>query len=251
MFFAVLVIFVSVFLAVVGMALTHRRVPFALRQAHNVPTGTVFGALQLMFALIVGFSSFFVLTKFHTTQQAVEKEANSVEEIHSLAEQFSEPDRDRIQGLAASYARVVVDDEWPSMRQGRASARAEALANELESSILAFRPSTDAGEQALYSQMLERVHDQDENRDLRLLHARDGLPPILWIVLLSLGANVVFFTYLLGMDSGRLHMSTVVALAASIALVLYTIGTLENPVGDLRVGPYAFEEALSTIEGKR
>lgn len=134
------------------------------------------------------------------------------------------------------------------MGQGQTSPRAEALADDLGRSVESFEPSTNT-EQALYAQGLERVHDLEENREIRLLNVRDNLPPILWIALIILGIDTVVFTYFVGMKSFRLHRLTVAALAGGIALILFTINQLEQPFGtEFRVGPDSFEQVLYTIE---
>lgn len=74
------------------------------------------------------------------------------------------------------------------------------LANELRRNVEDFEPSTGA-EQALYTQSLERIHDLDQAREIRLLNAREGLPPILWFVLVSLEIDTVLFTYFVGMKT--------------------------------------------------
>jgi hypothetical protein len=113
-----------------------------------------------------------------------------------LAGSFPEPERGRIQDLAASYVRVVVEDEWPTMQQGRTSPRAETLVAELRSSIQDFEPRTEA-EQALQSEGLTQVDDLNEERALRLLEVREGIPPILWVVLVVGGVITVAFELVL------------------------------------------------------
>jgi hypothetical protein len=51
---------------------------------------------------------------------------------------------------------VVVDEEWPLMREGRTSPRAKVLADELRRSVQEFEPTTNR-EQALYAQELEAL----------------------------------------------------------------------------------------------
>jgi hypothetical protein len=46
-----------------------------------------------------------------------------VEELYRLAGSFPEPERSEVQDLAASYARVVADEEWPLMQEGRTNPR--------------------------------------------------------------------------------------------------------------------------------
>ena len=133
------------------------------------------------------------------------------------------------------------------MEQGQSSPRAEALANELHRSVQGFEPGA---EQALYSQGLERVHEFTENRGVRLLNARVGLPFVVWFALVSLGIDTILFTYFVGMKNARLHVAAVAALAAGITLILFTISLLDSPFGtEFRVSPYAFEMTLNTVEG--
>ena len=72
---AVFILAVSVSLAVVGLVLAQRRIPLELRQSHNVAIGVVYGALQITFGVIVGFSAFLVLEKYTTAQNTVTSEA--------------------------------------------------------------------------------------------------------------------------------------------------------------------------------
>jgi hypothetical protein len=88
-----------------------------------------------------------------------------VEELHGLAERFPEPERGRVQDLATSYARVVVEEEGHLMREGRTSERAGELAEELRASIQDFQPGTQS-EQALRSEGLTQLDDLDEYRAL-------------------------------------------------------------------------------------
>jgi hypothetical protein len=66
------------------------------------------------------------------------------------------------------------------------------------SSIQDLQPRTEA-EQALRTEGLSQLDELDEARALRLLEVREGLPPILWAVLIVGGVLTVGFTYLFGM----------------------------------------------------
>src|SRR5919199_603493 len=112
------------------------------------------------------------------------------------------------------------------MQQGKTSPRGGALFNDLGRSVESFEPSTDT-EQALYIQGLERIHDLEEDREVRLINVREGLPPILWFALITLGIDIVVFTYFVGMKSSRLHALAVAAVAVGIALILFFVGALQ------------------------
>ncbi len=244
-----LLISLAMLLAVAGAILAHNRIPIELRQSHTVPLSLINGGLNVMFGVLVGFSAFLVLNKYQAAEHAVQNEAANVEEVYRHAEGFVEPKRDEIQGLAASYARVVVEEEWPLMKQGKTSPRAHDLADELRRSILTYKPTTST-QQALYTQLLGDVDELQESRTARVIYVSQRIPTLLWIALGGLSVIMIAFSYLVGMENRRLHLLAVAALAGGIVLVLFMIGELDRPFGaEPRVEPEPFQLVLREIEG--
>ena len=247
-FWGIVIVTVAVVLALAGMVLARRVLPFSVREAHNANTAAMFGALYVVYGLIVGFSAYQVADQFDAARRTVQNEAGSVGEIYLLAEQLPGPDRREIQGLVESYARALVEDGWPRMEEGGASARAQKIGDELRRAVMGFEPSTGA-EQAIYAQGLTLVQEFDEYRALRLLEVREGIPAILWVVLILGGVMTIGFTYLFGMEAPRLHVLMIVSLTVVLVLVLYTIRALEYPFdGIVQVQPEPFELLLEKIE---
>jgi hypothetical protein len=116
-----LVVSLVVVVAVAGATVIQRRVPVEVRKTHTTGLGQIQGALGVMFGVIVGFSAFLVLNKYHAAQQSVQSEAVDVVEIYRLAEPLPEAKQEPVQRLDESYARVVIEKEWPLMRQGSRS----------------------------------------------------------------------------------------------------------------------------------
>jgi len=84
---------------------------------------------------------------------------------------------------------------------------------------------------------------------MRLVSAEEGIPGVLWAVLIFGGVAAVGFTYLFGLENTWAHRLMVVTLAAVIGLVLFTIGALEHPFsGGARVGKEAFDLILERFE---
>jgi hypothetical protein len=87
---------------------------------------------------------------------------------------------------------------------------------------------------------------------MRLVEAEEGLPAVLWVVLISAGVAAVSFTYLFGLESSWAHRLMVAALAAVIGLVLYTIGAMEHPFsGGASIGTGAFDLVLERFDASR
>jgi uncharacterized membrane protein SirB2 len=247
-FYGVLVVSLAVLLAVGGLALVQYLVPWQLRRQHNDVAGFIYAVLGVVYAVLLGFVTVVVWEDFELAKTTTESEANELVELFWLGQEVPEPEGERLQELSRSYAGVVLNEEWSLMERGQASPRAWALTEEMRLTIYAFQPDTDA-EQVLYDQGLVLVHDLVDQRRLRLLEAGEGIPHVLWGVLLVGGIIVVGFTYLFGLENTRSHTMMIASLAAVIALVVFTIYALDRPfAGITRVHPNAFELALETFE---
>ena len=248
-FYGLLVVLASVAVAVAGLLLTQRFIPLSVRERHNDTTGIIYAALYVMFGVTVGFSLFTVWQQYNAARQVVHSEAASVEQVYRLAERLPEPERSRVQELAVSYAEGVVDEEWSLMKEGRSSSRMEAHLEELRRSVQGYEPHTDA-QDALYAQALAEVDELEENREFRLIAVNEGIPYMVWVVLLVGGVLTIAFTYLFGMESVRLHAVAIAGLTILVSLILHAIGVLDYPFNSgVRVEPDAFEQVLREIGG--
>jgi hypothetical protein len=248
-FYVLLVVLASLAVAVAGLLLTQRFIPLPVRERHNDTIGIIYAALYVMFGVTIGFSLFSVWQQYNTARQEVHSEAAAVEQVYRLAEGMPEPERTRVQELAVSYAEGTVDEEWSLMREGRSSPRVEANLDELRQSVQGYEPQTDA-QDALYAEALSEVADLEENREFRLLVVNEGIPYIVWVVLVVGGVLTVGFTYLFGMESVRLHAVAVAGLTILLSLILHAIGVLDYPFNSgVRVQPDAFEQVLREIRG--
>ena len=106
--------------------------------------------------------------------------------------------------------------------------------------------------QARYNEVLDQLHGLGDARRERLLAAGEGLPTILWVVLIAGGVITIAFTYLFGLESTVVHTLMVAALAVVLSLSLFSIAALDHPFrGDVRIRPDALEQDLERFhEGK-
>ena len=102
---------------------------------------------------------------------------------------------------------------------------------------------------ALCADALGRIDVLRENRGLRTIEVREGIPSVIWVVMVSGAVITVGFTYLFAMRSFKLHAVATGALTVVVILLLFTIGVLDHAYdGDVRVGPEAFELALKEMK---
>jgi ABC-type multidrug transport system fused ATPase/permease subunit len=247
--YVILTVFVPVLVAVVGLVLVQRLVPPDLREEHNNVAGFIYAVLGVAYAVLLAFVVIAVWQDYKTAQTNVESEANELAGVYFLASRLPEPERTQVQDLARTYARVVVEEEWPMMEQGETSPRADSLVRQLRSKLLEFDPRT-RGEQVLYERGLTQLHDALDARRSRLLEVREGIPNLLWVVLVVGGVITVSFTYLFGLKSNVAHGLMVGALTLVICGILFTIAEFNNPFsGPTEIRPEAFREVLRSFGG--
>jgi hypothetical protein len=238
----------AMLVSVVGLAVVQRLVSSELRKQHNDVAGFIYAVVGIVYAVLLGLVVVAVWGDYEATRDTTYREADELAEIFWLAHRLPEPQQHHIQELARSYARVVIEEEWPLMAHGRSSPRAWALLDEMRGTLQGFEPRTKAG-QVLYQEGLHQIHDLANARRMRLVEANQGIPALLWVVLVVGGMITVGFTYLFGLQSTWAHRLMVAALAGLIVLVLFTIGALDYPFsGGARIGTGAFELVLDRFE---
>jgi hypothetical protein len=244
---------VSLFVAggVGGLVLVQRLVPIERRLQHNDVAGFIYAVLEVAYAVLLGLMVVAVWQDWQVARDSATQEANELAAVFWLAHGLPESEGRRIQELARDYARVEVRQEWPLMRHGKTSPEAYELLDEMRASVEALRPTNDA-QTVLYDNLIQRLHEPGDARGTRLLKAEEGLPAILWAVLLVGGVVTVSFTYLFGLRSTTVHVLMVAALALIVGLVLFTVAALDYPFrGEIRIGPDAFEQALGRFESSK
>jgi uncharacterized protein (DUF983 family) len=254
--YGVLIVGGACLVAVAGLAVVQRLVPATIRMEYNDVAGFIYAVLGVIYAVLMALVVIATWEEFGRARVTVETEANALAEIFWLAHALPEPEGRELQELCRSYAEEVVDVGWPLMEQGRTpslkrsqeTSRAWVLIDDIRATVQGYEPRTAAGQQ-LYAEGLDQVQRLADARRMRLVAAEEGLPAVLWVVLIVGGIVVVGFGYLFGMENTWAHSLMVVALAGVIALVLFTIAAMDHPFsGGARVGPEAFELVLNRFE---
>jgi hypothetical protein len=254
--YGVLVIGGICLLSLGGLEVVERLVPAQTRQKHNDVAGFIYAALGVIYAVLIALVVIAVWESFQAANDTVEQEANAVAEIFWLGNRLPQPEGTHIQKLARSYAEEVVHKEWPLMQQGQAPLMESeegtptgwTLIDDIRANLQDLNPHTKADEQ-LYAEGLDQIQRLADARRMRLVAAEEGLPGVLWAVLIFGGIAAVGFTYLFGLANTWAHRLMVVTLAAVIGLVLFTIGAMEHPFsGGARIGTGAFDLILERFQ---
>jgi hypothetical protein len=168
-----------------------RLVPAQTRQQHNDVAGFIYAVLGVIYAVLLALVVIAVWQSFQAANETVDQEANATAEIFWLGNRLPEPEGTHIQELCKSYAEEVVNKEWPLMERGEAPSMTQTrgtpagwtLIDDIRVSLQDLQPHTKAEEQ-LYAVGLDQIQRLNDARRMRLVAAKEGVPAVLWAVLI-------------------------------------------------------------------
>ncbi len=238
----------AVGLSVGGLWIARRVVsPATLREHHDV-AGFILAIVGVIYAVLLAFAVLIVWEQFEEAKVVAERESNALLDVYRMAPGFAAPTAARLRKDIRVYAEGVIEKEWPAMARGKLDDQSSLHLDRLWSGFTHLQPKG-ARESVLYDQCLSRLTEVSDNRRLRLLAGRSGVPGPMWLVLIAGGIATMLFTYFFGLEKFKNQAAMTAILAATIALVLFIISAMNFPFsGDLSVRPEAMQSALERFD---
>jgi Protein of unknown function (DUF4239) len=213
---------------------------------HNEVAGIVLGVVGGLFAVTLAFIIAIVWQEFDGTHQRVAIEGGAASDLWHTARGLPAPLGPEVRANLIAYADLMVNDEWPAMRRGGSSARAEAILTRTFEDVAQFRPK-DAGASNAQQAALQYLSTLHDARHHRIDDNESGVSPFEWTVL-TIGAVVVMLMcYLVGLPNFRTQLFMTGLVAGMIAAMFVLIYELDYPFrGDLSIPPSGWEEFASS-----
>jgi protein-S-isoprenylcysteine O-methyltransferase Ste14 len=238
-----------VLLAVTGTVFARRRVGVDVLKRNNEVAGFIYAVIGVLYAVLLGFTAIIVWEQFEKAQEDVDQEANELADLYRDAQTFPDETQRELEVHLRAYVRIVVEKEWAAMAEHKSSPEAWNEYNKLWRTYYEFKPQNDH-ERIWYEQSLMRLNQLGDQRRLRLLSSQsEGVPAVMWVVLLGAGVITIGFSFLFGTASAKAHVLMTSALALIIALVLFSVLAMEHPFsGITRVHPDALEQVAEIFD---
>jgi uncharacterized protein DUF4239 len=234
----------AVALACGGHVAVRRVFPRIDFRAHNDVGGIVLGVTGGLFAVMLAFIVAIVWQEFDAASQRVAVEVGAATDLWHTARGLPAPVGPEVRRDLVAYARAMLDDEWPAMRKGGRSKRAESVLTRTFEDVAQFRPAN-AGEGNAQSASLQYLGALHDARHHRLDDNASGVSSFEWTILLIGAIVVIGICYLVGLTSLRAQLLMTAAVAAMIASVFVLIFELDYPFrGDLSIAPAGWQEFL-------
>jgi hypothetical protein len=249
-----LIVIACALLAVVGMLLVRRRAPEGGYYSDSERAAGVFGALATSFAVVLAFVIFLAFDDYDGAKSAAATEALATSEQFETAELLDARSRDRLQAELICYARSVVADEWPLMRDNRRSDRVDAWILRIDRSFDRISPR--GGRQTTaFEKWIDETSEREKGRSTRLLEAAGIIPAPIWFVLL-LGAALVVGYMLLFADRAErrwVQGALIGTVTAIVTASLLVVQFFDHPYRDApgSIEPKAMSLALDGMQDEQ
>jgi hypothetical protein len=218
-----------------------------LKIQHDVadPLSQVVG---MMFAVLLGFMVGDAMQRYAQTRSIVQQEAASLGDVFRLADGLPGDNRDRIRALCITYAEQTVNDDWPKMRNHANSTIAWDTYRKLWKECVKIVPK-DQGDSNVHQVMLNSMVTLADNHRIRIEAVHNGLPVVLWVVLIIGGVATIVFTYFFSAHRLKIQLIMVSMVSLVICLNIFLLASYDDPFsGDVRIGSTAFETDIRTFK---
>ncbi|MEO7201511.1 MAG: hypothetical protein ABI431_02405 [Candidatus Tumulicola sp.] len=217
-----------------------------VRIAHNDLAGFILAVIGVVYAVLLAFVTIGVWERYQQAEARSFDEGTKLAVIYRDADRF--PQSRELREAVRAYTESVINDEWPLMRHGGQSAKADRLLERVDSIVRAL-PVDGPGRQDVHAEMLEAVNSTQTDRDTRLSEDSTGIDGLLWVVLVSGAVITVGFTFFFGFRHSLMQQLMTGALGLLIAMVLFLTVALNYPYrGNISVPPEAFHSAVRTFD---
>jgi hypothetical protein len=244
---ALIYVSIPVILAVGSIIISRKYIDGDLLRRHNDITAPIHGAVNVLFAVLLGFVILVVWQQYNDTEEIVDAEANQLSSIERDLRSFPGSFHESVHGALESYVVSVITKEWPNIKKGIPQRQYSTYYQNLWKSVATFQPQTKSEEMWL-AQAYERMNKVDELRSKRLLSGNREIPDALWGFLFLCGLTSILLSTFLGSEKRNLHMLMVVMFAIIVGAMLFMINTIDRPFSGLvRIEPEAFNHTLELL----
>jgi hypothetical protein len=248
---AALIILGAATLSAAGMLLVRRRAPAGTFFHDPIPACAVYTVAGTAYMVIVAFVFFIAFESYGGAKADAEEEATATLAMFHAAGPFGPAARDELQGQMICYAREVISDGWPKMREGGGSPVVDARVTATEEYAEQI-PVKDAKQAAGFEHWFALNEERRHGRQGRIGQSAGLVPPVIWLILI-LGAVVVIASVALFADPDEAAV-TQAAMAAGVAIIvvsgLVLVRFLDKPYEDKSgsIKPTAMERTLALME---
>jgi hypothetical protein len=217
---------ITVIIAITGLRFVRKRFEQeSLAENHEV-AAIIFNAFGILYAVVIAFVVFVVWGRYDDAGKNLELEASQAADIFYVSRAFPDSTAKQIRQSLYEYSLSVCDNELKE--NGKSSPKTIEAVSKLMRIFLAM-DSKNISNPTVYEESFKRFNDLAQYRRLRVFAAKDSVPLVIWIVLLTGAVIMVSYTYFFAIKRILPQNIMTAALTITLTLILFLIYMLDHP----------------------
>ena len=248
---AIAVLGVTIAAALMLQVIVQRFLSHRLRREHTELGTAIFSVIGVTYAVLLTFVATTAWEQHTAAESLARHEANAVDALYRVSQATPAETGAAVRTALTSYVEHVIEVEWPAQIAGHPIPSSSPLVTALDRAVLASAPEV-AWDPSVRGFMISTLAELVSVRRDRLLATHGTIPDLVWIVLLSGGALMMCFSFMLEAPNVVVHMVMTAALVISGMLVLLLVAGLSSPFqGEVTIPPDAYVDVLVGMRGER
>ncbi|MBT8524454.1 DUF4239 domain-containing protein [Polynucleobacter paneuropaeus] len=205
-------------------------------------------SVVVLCSLVLTFSLLQVLDDVHKVDALVATEATQINNLDRALTRYGDPSAEAVRPALISYAKSIVQDEWPMLLRGQGSQATLDKFKPVSQGIFRLQPHGER-QTALFGKAIELSEQLAQSRDARIESAAIRLPAIYWSVIALTFLAVAGISAIL--ESDRLAAFQLGLLMTALAGMVSLVFAFDRPfLGDSGVKPGAIEKAIEGMDAR-
>jgi hypothetical protein len=222
---------------------------YETRKSHHDVASSIYSTTVSIFGIMLAFVVVLLWQQYHRAADNALKEGKEAVQLYRDLQIY--PDKDMaapaVKALTG-FVKSVIEEEYPAMRQMRASPNTEQALHNLSVSLARIQPKN-SQEQLLFSKVLRNLDNVADLRDTRLMDMDSSLPDILWAAILIGGAVTITFSNFLGGKKFWIHAFFTTLLVIIIGTIVFLIIELDYPfIGAISAKPTTYIKLFQAMK---
>lgn len=195
-------------------------------QQSNEVTGIMYGAISLLYSLILTFVIVAVWEDYEDLNNTIEKEADKIYSIMSHSTTLPPSLKTKLSDALYRYCDRVINEEW-EMKEPEGLERPSAIPS-LRQLLLTAKPQ-DKEQERIFNVIDEDLSSISDLRRNRLSHNKSQVPDLVWLMLKAGSVMMILFFYFFNVPTLKLKRIYLSFLTSCIGMCMFLVYTLDHP----------------------
>lgn len=214
---------------------------------NNELVGVIFGAISLIYSLLIAFVIIAVWQDYEELNQTIEKESDRLNSLVIHAKVMPDSIKKNIYPALSAYCQDAITKEWGTSNNN-ISLQSKSAITKLRIFLTSVELKNASGN-TLLSVLDEDLSNLSDLRRQRISHTRSHVPQMIWSMIIISTMLIIIFSYFFYVKSILFKRMCLLFLGIMIGICLYLIYKLDHPFsGDIQTKKIPYKTTISLIQ---